>query len=636
LPLVFSIIGSTLFPYIAIAILASLIIWFFHVFLIFRYCDVGNRIVEQAQRLLADRRPRPEEQLSQEIGQDESQAIGQDEPDFTAEEISQVSSSFFSGIPSWLLNSLALIVAVVISFVVGTRLLYVPMVSTAYQQLYEAYCRSDGIAEVLSHSAQTRHFPAKTASNGCEKPAGLTTPTDKPPAALTKDEVFILLDSLGLLYPKETNTAALFPEPPPSANDPNATPNHDLAVLLADPSYYSPGQTPTSQLLVRLAGKLGGGYAAGVACVTQDTENGAPTVQAKQLSFMTAGIAAAMAQQPLTGRQTLKPAQPSAVGQPIGRFLLTTAGANLLSAVTGEHTDNCDGDSSLRNSLLGSGYLASSGIFRPLLTRPDDTLTDAEIVDLALAWSDWRNGAGVTATPQQAATIAFMRAIGSAAGATTEVRSARIAVNFFIGWERLAILIVATFLTLCLLWQQLVNLTDSLHLHQIRDTIEKARQHGIAASLPLSILRRTLYRSYGRSAPREILVAALEVAQQQRLKRPVDFDRVRRVGEQELRISDRSRFFFLAGLPLLPTIGFIGTVHSLIEALSLADNIPRARDAVDQVTAVADVTSTLSLCFSTTFMALTALLIFAPLDLWQATSERRIVEEAERLLDPGL
>src|SRR5262249_36972715 len=102
------------------------------------------------------------------------------------------------------------------------------------------------------------------------------------------------------------------------------------------------------------------------------------------------------------------------------------------------------------------------------------------------------------------------------------------------------------------------------------------------------------------------------------------------------RISDRGRFFFLAGLPLLPTIGFIGTVHSLIEALSLADNIPRARDAVDQVTAVGGVTSTLSLCFSTTFMALTALLIFAPLDLWQATSERRIVEETVRLLDRGL
>ena len=201
----------------------------------------------------------------------------------------------------------------------------------------------------------------------------------------------------------------------------------------------------------------------------------------------------------------------------------------------------------------------------------------------------------------------------------------------------LAILVVSTFLALCLLWQQAMNILAERDFRYIRDIMDIADGDGQLVVPALKRLRRIRYRHVGRSAPQEVMVAALEVAEQLRTgDGVVDFGRVRRVAEHEMRIAERRRFFFLAGLPLLPTIGFIGTVHSLIEALAIADNIPRARNAVDQVAAVSEVTATLSLCFSTTFMALCALLVFAPLDLWQSAGERRLIEETERLLDPGL
>jgi hypothetical protein len=238
-----------------------------------------------------------------------------------------------------------------------------------------------------------------------------------------------------------------------------------------------------------------------------------------------------------------------------------------------------------------------------------------------------------------------MRAIVSELSATENVRSARIAANFFVGPERWAILVISTFLLLCLLWQQAMGILDEFDLQSIRNVIEK-----VADSNPSKIEAdlRTLHEALlkrkeklGRSGPREVLDAAIDVVKQSQMggagqQKLTDRYRVRRAAEHELRIVDRGRIFFLVGLPLLPTIGFIGTVHSLIEALAIADNIPRARDAVSQVAAVSDVTSTLSLCFSTTFMALSALLVFAPIDLWQATKERSAVEETERMLDDVL
>jgi hypothetical protein len=344
----------------------------------------------------------------------------------------------------------------------------------------------------------------------------------------------------------------------------------------------------------------------------------------------------------------------------IGRHLLTPMGVrtmwdlvNLNEPDQAKSECHCLDNDGLAAYGLGSNFLGIArggfpwqvivikrGVRWPLIARVDNPVTDGEIVSIALGWAHWTEKSTISPKPL---VLNFMRNMVSEVSAAPQVRGARIAVNFFVGVERLAILVVSTFLVFCLLWQQWKGIRDSRDLRYIREVIDVSRSRDPSVGTrevllvkSLNTLRRLLYRDAGRSGPREVLDAALEMVAQKKKHGSVDHDRLRRASEHELRIVDRNRFFFLVGLPLLPTIGFIGTVHSLIEALAIADNIPRARDAVDQVAAVSGVTATLSLCFSTTFMALTALLVFAPLDLWQNAHERRMIEETERLLDDSL
>jgi hypothetical protein len=546
---------------------------------------------------------------------------------FTAEELEGTQDrKWLSFLPGWAIALGAGIFALLLSVIVAVYFLYVPMVSETYRRLYLAHCQSDAVTRVLSQQSGSRNFTAESRSYDACKPF-----EDKdPPKPLARKDVFFLLQSLGLLDSKEKSASDLY-----TTTGVGSTRNGLIAALLVRPDVYLPGM-PTSELLVRLAGRLKANFDVPPA--------GASTEVNSSLACRVAGLSAIAAQQPYLEMPLgaheggVEQSQPRS----LGRTVLGSAGVRPLIDVLSppgspDRKEVCYGDDELTQHHLGADYRArASGKIWPLLEKPNDRLNDAEIVSVALGWANWKASDFDNETAQQAAVIAFMRAIASEAGSAPEVRDARIGVNFFIGWERLAILIVTVFLGLCLLWQQAMNILDIRHLRKINDVMEAAAETNMPPALPLKILAAMLNRRVGRSAPREIMVAAVEVAEQQSSNKTVDYDRVRRVAEHELKIVDRSRFFFLAGLPLLPTIGFVGTVRSLIEALALADNIPRARDAISQVTAVSDVTSTLSLCFSTTFMALSALLVFAPLDLWQATRERQVIEESERLLDPGL
>ncbi|CAO3433893.1 hypothetical protein [Azospirillum endophyticum] len=508
---------------------------------------------------------------------------------------------------AWLANGVVIVIGGVAALLLGIRVLYVPMVSTTYQELYSAYCSSDAVAEVLSRRVGVTSY-ATGGYNGCKGETRNTT-------TMTTSDVFFLIDNLGLRDAKERSVNDMFP---PNGSK---TKNGLLAALLIRADVYTLG-TPTMELSTRLAGKLAAG---------RDVISNTSALAADYVACRTAGLSAIATQQPYLGgeRETT-----------LGRLVLLpgkviTLFEALEPSEAKKGKKECYGDAELGAHHLGPAYRAQWPGGWPLLEKPSDRLNDAGLTSVALGWSDWTKSANDASTDQQAAVIAFLHAINSEVTSTARVRDARIGVNFFIGWERLAILTIVSFLALCLLWQQAKNTLDVRHLQSIRETIEYAREAGVAPALALSVLGR-LYRRVGRSAPREIMYAALEVEQQLRKGGHVDYDRVSRVAEHELKIVERSRFFFLAALPLLPTIGFIGTVRSLIEALALADNIPRARDAIAQVAAVSDVTSTLSLCFSTTFMALAALLVLAPLDLWQSIGERKVIEEAERLLDPGL
>ena len=506
-----------------------------------------------------------------------------------------------------------LVIATTAATQIGARLLYHPMVSTSYQALYFKFCTADSIQMLLSQKVSATRFANAKVYDGCLPLSAAQS--DENELIPEKSDIFFLLESLGLLDSKEKSAKELFAEEP-------KTKNYKLATDLL--KVYRAGM-PTSELLAQLAGQVGSSKSVGTGCSNFAEKS---QKEASYVRYRTAILSAAMAQQPV-----------EIVGgtSALGWELLSGTGKYFDDLIKNPF-DVCDGNASLSKYDLGGHYsFPSGGFWHALVTsRPTNQLNDSEIVSLALNLSGWTADDAVKSSVQDSAEMDFMRAIVSQAKATPSVRDAKIAVNFFVGWERLAILTLVPFLGLCFLWQQMLTLDDSRHLQPIAETVSSAHRQQLSPSGPLAILSSFLGRAYGRSAPREILTAALEVAEQQRKKLEVDFDRASRVADHEMRIVDRSRYFFLAGLPLLPTIGFVGTVRSLIEALSIADNIPRARNAIEQAAAVSEVTSTLSLCFSTTFMALTALLVFAPLDQWQASRERRIVEDTERLLDPGV
>lgn len=532
---------------------------------------------------------------------------------------------------------LAIVFGVLLSYIVGAKWLYSSMVDASYSSLYIAYCEADAVSKVLSKRPSATNFAASPTLDGCKAPAkqqppGLSNATaerasskpenakpdqvkSKPPRGLSREDVFHLLDSLGLRDNREKTVADLFDNGQP-------TQNRQLATWLISPDVYYLGM-PTTALIVKLAALLGSGFDIGK---KNESQTGATDFVCR-----TAGLAAVMSQQPLAfdlKNRTIGQLLLENVTIPTVRELLGT----LVSSAKTPST--CAGDDTLAQYGLGREFSAQTGklLAPPIMARARERVNDAEVVNIALAWSRWPDPPSI----RDPAILAFMRSIASEISGVHSVRDARIATNFFVGEERVAILIVTVFLALCLLWQQGINVVNVRDLRLIRAIQDRIGDDPVRIEGAFNVLKEKLYRSVGRSAPRQILEAALEVRRQQQAnKQNVDYDRVHRAAEHEIRILERSRFFFLAGLPLLPTIGFIGTVRSLIEALAVADNIPRARDAVDQVNSVLDVTSTLSLCFSTTFMALTALLIFAPLDLWQATAQKRIIEEAERQLDPG-
>jgi hypothetical protein len=558
------------------------------------------------------------------------------------EKATKIGRSVLTVLPAFI-RFLIFFTGVAIASWIGIELLYIPMVSTSYRALYEAYCNGDAVASLVSEKSGSGNLISVASYDGCIKKEG---EPQNGATVLSHEEIFYLLDRLGLRNPRERTPEDLFQEDEHG----KGTSNHKLAKLLGTSEVYVVG-TPTSALVTRLAASVASGFAV----------HGPDDPGADDIVCQTAGLAAVLAQQPYT---------PTGAEQTIGRVILANGGAPLAvlfdpkvaDVLAQKHlrvvqqTDKdvtfsdrskvsldaktCAGDDALAAHGLGREFLAAIpwhfGLYIPLLARPDERLSDGEIVTVALNWVRWQPPTSADDRISKQAVLDFMRNIVSEASGLPTVRQGRIAVNFFIGWERLAILVVSTFLVLCLLWQQASIVDDKRHFQYINKVVRLTKTRSQVLVQALRCLRNALFWSIGRSAPREVLDAAVEMINQGQNRGSVDRYRLRRAAEHELRIMDRGRIFFLVGLPLLPTLGFLGTVRSLIEALGIADNIPRARDAVSQVAAVADVTSTLSLCFSTTFMALMALLILAPLDLWQSTHERKIVEETERVLDDSL
>jgi hypothetical protein len=97
-----------------------------------------------------------------------------------------------------------------------------------------------------------------------------------------------------------------------------------------------------------------------------------------------------------------------------------------------------------------------------------------------------------------------------------------------------------------------------------------------------------------------------------------------------------SRWPINTALAALPALGFLGTVHGIMNALGDIDSIIRAAGVHQQAAAVTEVAGTLGLAFATTLYALTLGLILKVPNDYQVDRENRITAELERSLTPVL
>jgi hypothetical protein len=259
--------------------------------------------------------------------------------------------------------------------------------------------------------------------------------------------------------------------------------------------------------------------------------------------------------------------------------------------------------------------------------------------------------------------VAFILALVAGTHSTSGVRDARYWLQLVRGIEQYLILVTACFLTVALAWRswQLRRQEEALtlvaefsnHLQRVDRRAERRRQQSPS---PSSDDSRQLARS---ASLEEAFLARLKPEGEQSWRGlwwtlPAYCFRV--VSDRAALPADRtqdlvelfdnesaglfeSRGRLRTALGILPALGFLGTVHGIMLALSDIDRIAGS-SGVELSSAVTDVGGSLGLAFATTVFALTLGILFK---LWsdrqaerEASLAIRLKQELLPLLDPSL
>lgn len=251
----------------------------------------------------------------------------------------------------------------------------------------------------------------------------------------------------------------------------------------------------------------------------------------------------------------------------------------------------------------------------------------------------------------------FQAALLDALRNDDEVRDARMWLNALVGPERLLILILAFWFVMLTLARTVQSLPHEAHAIAIRESLDDFRHQWRntfpEAKLRLEKAEKLLSGLSGPAAvnsrlvtiPSILLRAAVDemasrlsatAASTPAAVAAPDARAIETAAEGLRSRLGHSRLIFEAMLPTFPAIGFVGTVTSLLVAMSKADQIVKATDALARGSATSAVTDVLSLCFAATLMALICLIVLAPLSLWQSARELRLVNNTEHLLQDVL
>lgn len=245
------------------------------------------------------------------------------------------------------------------------------------------------------------------------------------------------------------------------------------------------------------------------------------------------------------------------------------------------------------------------------------------------------------------------------------VRKQRMWLNAVVGWERLLILILALWFVSLSVVRAIQALPHEAHAIDIREKLAEMRQRwqdrfppaedrlsearallntlsGQEAvksrliTIPSTLLRAAVDEMTSRPRRAESTSGTAATASNPGAANPADTRAIETAAEGLRSRLNHSRVLFEALLPTFPAIGFIGTVTSLLLAMSKADQIVKATDSLARGSATAAVTDVLSLCFAATLMALVCLVVLAPLSLWQSAHEQHLVDNTAHLLQDVL
>lgn len=102
---------------------------------------------------------------------------------------------------------------------------------------------------------------------------------------------------------------------------------------------------------------------------------------------------------------------------------------------------------------------------------------------------------------------------------------------------------------------------------------------------------------------------------------------------EDLKVKvDSSRQLIGWGITTLPALGFLGTVHGILNALNGVSGLTQG-DAAARLATLLNVSGALGLAFSTTLIALVGMMILTFFDIVQARSEKSMIEEFRDFLD---
>jgi hypothetical protein len=216
-------------------------------------------------------------------------------------------------------------------------------------------------------------------------------------------------------------------------------------------------------------------------------------------------------------------------------------------------------------------------------------------------------------------------------------------VDFFYGWERALVAILIFIVTLALSRQRKARRRLEIEAQWVQKQLENPRlkvgldptDSGDTISPPVAamalresfkeIFTPTFDGTAGEPVA-EIVVAAAEAVTQQDLKYLQTFV------DRNLAEMEESRELINSIITIFPVIGFSATLLSLVHALSGANQIATSSGDLRSA-AILNVTSLLSSCFATTFLALVSMAIFVVLNLLEGAKDRRLLTTlSERLI----